>query len=159
MQVFGWNKSDVEGKNISMLMPPPYSQMHNGILRAYNETGTSNIMNRTRELQGLHMDRYSFPIKLAVTKVAQTGTLFSAWLLAAPTNSHMHFHASSSLQNVYAMLQSCGTLKPCCKLIVEVLTDNVASVCQAGAYQYPMGQPEKQFEACCFCSITLAAGH
>lgn len=76
LQVFGWNKADVEGKNISMLMPPPYSQMHNGILRAYNETGTSNIINRTRELQGLHMDRYSFPIKLAVTKVAQTGKLF-----------------------------------------------------------------------------------
>jgi len=74
-QVFGWNKADVEGKNISMLMPPPYSQMHNGILRAYNETGNSNIINRTRELQGLHMDRYSFPIKLAVTKVAQTGKL------------------------------------------------------------------------------------
>ncbi|DBA80194.1 TPA: hypothetical protein ACH3X2_007658 [Trebouxia sp. C0005] len=72
--VFGWNKADVEGKNISMLMPPPYSQMHNGILRAYNESGTSNIINRTRELQGLHMDRYSFPIKLAVTKVAQTGS-------------------------------------------------------------------------------------
>lgn len=63
----------MEGKNISMLMPPPYSQMHNGLLRAYNDTGTSNIINRTRELQGLHMDRYSFPIKLAVTKVAQTG--------------------------------------------------------------------------------------
>lgn len=60
-----------------MLMPPPYSQMHNGILRAYNESGNSNIINRTRELQGLHMDRYSFPIKLAVTKVAQTGTLAS----------------------------------------------------------------------------------
>lgn len=78
LQVFGWSKADVEGKNVSMLMPPPYSQMHNGILRAYNETGISNIINRTRELQGLHMDRYSFPIKLAVTKVAQTGeTAFS----------------------------------------------------------------------------------
>lgn len=63
----------MEGKNISMLMPPPYSQMHNGLLHAYNDTGTSNIINRTRELQGLHMDRYTFPIKLAVTKVAQTG--------------------------------------------------------------------------------------
>lgn len=63
----------MEGKNISMLMPPPYSQMHNGLLRAYNDTGISNIVNRTREIQGLHMDRYSFPIKLAVTKVAQTG--------------------------------------------------------------------------------------
>ncbi|DBB01294.1 TPA: hypothetical protein ACH3X3_011692 [Trebouxia sp. C0006] len=72
--VFGWNKAEIEGKNISMLMPPPYSQMHNGILRAHNESGNSNIINRTRELQGLHMDRYSFPIKLAVTKVAQTGS-------------------------------------------------------------------------------------
>ncbi|KAL3141596.1 hypothetical protein ABBQ32_004837 [Trebouxia sp. C0010 RCD-2024] len=71
--VFGWSKADVEGKNISMLMPPPYSQMHNGILRAYNESGISNIINKTREVQGLHMERYSFPIRLAVTKVAQTG--------------------------------------------------------------------------------------
>ena len=80
LQVFGWSKAEVEGKNISMLMPPPYSQMHNGLLRAYNDTGNSNIINRTRELQGLHMDRYSFPIKLAVTKMAQTGkAALSVW--------------------------------------------------------------------------------
>ena len=100
-QVFGWSKADLEGKNISMLMPPPYSQMHNGILRAYNETGTSNIVNRTRELQGLHMDRYSFPIKLAVTKVAQTGNLgcFLLVLLGSCT--------SATCTKTYKMLVKC----------------------------------------------------
>ena len=71
--MFGWDKHDVEGKNVSMLMPPPFSQMHNSFLRSYAETGVGNIINTTREVQGLHQDRYSFPIKIAVTKVPQSG--------------------------------------------------------------------------------------
>lgn len=74
LQVFGWDKNDVEGKNVSMLMPPPFSQMHNSFLRAYADSGVANILNTTREVQGLHMDRYSFPIKIAITKVPQSGT-------------------------------------------------------------------------------------
>ena len=74
LQLFGWDKNDVEGKNISMLMPPPFSQMHNSFLRAYADSGVANILNTTREVQGLHMDRYSFPVKIAITKVPQSGT-------------------------------------------------------------------------------------
>ena len=80
-QVFGWDKHDVEGKSVSMLMPPPFSQMHNIFLRNYAETGVGNIINTTREVQGLHQDRYSFPIKIAVTKVPQSGDTTSAVVL------------------------------------------------------------------------------
>lgn len=76
MQIFGWSPPDVEGKNVSMLMPPPFSQMHNSFLRSYADSGVANILNTTREVQGLHMDRYSFPIKIAVTKVPQSGITY-----------------------------------------------------------------------------------
>jgi PAS domain-containing protein len=33
--LFGYKKIDMEGKNVSMLMPPPFSQNHNNFLRNY----------------------------------------------------------------------------------------------------------------------------
>jgi hypothetical protein len=35
----GYKKGELEGKNISVLMPPPYSTRHNGYLKAYQATG------------------------------------------------------------------------------------------------------------------------
>lgn len=39
MKMFGYKKGELEGKNISILMPQPFSQRHNGYLRNYITTG------------------------------------------------------------------------------------------------------------------------
>lgn len=35
----GYKKGELEGKNVSILMPPPYNTRHNGYLKAYQATG------------------------------------------------------------------------------------------------------------------------
>ena len=73
LQVFGWPKTEVEGKNVSVLMPAPHSQQHTGFIRNYLDSGKAKVLNTTRELQALHRDRFVFPVKLALTKIAQGG--------------------------------------------------------------------------------------
>ena len=73
LQVFGWPKAEVEGKNVSVLMPAPHSQQHTGFIRNYLDSGKAKVLNSTRELQALHKDRFVFPVKLALTKIAQGG--------------------------------------------------------------------------------------
>jgi hypothetical protein len=39
LKVFGYKKGELEGKNVSILMPNPFSQRHNSYLRNYVTTG------------------------------------------------------------------------------------------------------------------------
>ena len=61
------------GKNISMIMPAPFSQRHNGYLRNYLTTGKARILDSIREVVALHKERFVFPIRLAVTRVSGSG--------------------------------------------------------------------------------------
>ena len=38
----GYKKGELEGKNVSILMPPPYNSRHNGYLKAYQMTGAAD---------------------------------------------------------------------------------------------------------------------
>jgi hypothetical protein len=39
LSTFGYKKGELEGKNVSMLMPNPFSQRHNSYLRNFKTTG------------------------------------------------------------------------------------------------------------------------
>ena len=58
---------------MSVLMPAPHSQQHTSFIRNYLDSGKAKVLNSTRELQALHKDRFVFPVKLALTKIAQGG--------------------------------------------------------------------------------------
>eukprot|EP00198_Chlamydomonas_reinhardtii_P013356 XP_001702693.1 predicted protein [Chlamydomonas reinhardtii] len=71
--MFGYNKGELEGKNVAMLMPQPFSQRHNGYIKRHITTGRETVMNRITDLVALHKDRYVFPFRLAVSKVSGAG--------------------------------------------------------------------------------------
>ncbi|KAF5829405.1 hypothetical protein DUNSADRAFT_16104 [Dunaliella salina] len=72
-KLFGYKKTEIEGKNINMMMPQPFSQRHNGYLRNYVSTGKKRIIDSIREVVALHKNKNVFPIQLAVTKVSGVG--------------------------------------------------------------------------------------
>jgi len=55
--------------NISSLMPSPYSELHDGFLRKYLETGFASVLDMTRELLALSKTGYIFKIKLYVREI------------------------------------------------------------------------------------------
>jgi len=67
--MFGYKMGELEGMNVSCMMPPPFSTGHNGYLRAYKTTGKAKVLNTRRVLTAMHKDRSVFPIWLLVTKV------------------------------------------------------------------------------------------
>lgn len=71
LTMFGYKKGMLEGKNISMMMPNPFSSKHNGYLRAYVATGVTHVLDAQRDLMALHKDRFVFPVKAAITKVSR----------------------------------------------------------------------------------------
>ena len=72
-RLFGYDKGELEGKNVSVLMPQPFSQRHNGFLSRYISTGEARILDSQRHVVALHKEHTVFPVTLCVTKLSGTG--------------------------------------------------------------------------------------
>lgn len=65
-QLFGYSEREVLGKNVSLLMPSPDRERHDGYLRRYLDTGTPRIIGIGRVVTGLRADGTTFPMRLSV---------------------------------------------------------------------------------------------
>jgi PAS domain S-box-containing protein len=50
LKLFGYRKGELEGKNVSLLMPAPFSTRHSGYLRNYTTTGKAKILDSSRQV-------------------------------------------------------------------------------------------------------------
>jgi PAS domain S-box-containing protein len=73
-KMFGYDRSDAVGSNVSMLMPEPYRTQLDSQLTRLRASGRSEIMDKTRVLKGRRRNGEVFPIELTVSVLQAAGS-------------------------------------------------------------------------------------
>ncbi|PCI46921.1 MAG: hybrid sensor histidine kinase/response regulator [Alphaproteobacteria bacterium] len=68
-KLFGYNLSELHGKNVKILIPEQDHDRHDEYIQKYNKTGQKNILDTGREVIGLRKDKSVFPLYLSLTEV------------------------------------------------------------------------------------------
>lgn len=67
--LFGYREAAVVGQNVSLLMPSPFREGHDGYIARYLATGERRIIGIDRVVTGQRKDGSTFPMKLEVGEV------------------------------------------------------------------------------------------
>lgn len=96
---FGWTAAEAIGRNVSMLMPNPYRDEHDGYLSRYLDTGERKVIGMGRVVVGERKDGSTFPMELAVGEVKSGDRRFFTGFVRDLTEREMAERRLQSLQS------------------------------------------------------------
>lgn len=80
-KLFGYNRAELLGRNVSKLMPNPDRDRHDDYIKRYVETGEARIIGIGRDIVALRKDGATFPARLSVSEFQAQGKRFFTGML------------------------------------------------------------------------------
>jgi PAS domain S-box-containing protein len=80
-RMFGYAGEEIIGRDVKILMPPPYHGEHDQYLENYRKTGRKRIIGIGREVVGRRKTGETFPLDLSVGAAEEKGEVFYVGIL------------------------------------------------------------------------------
>lgn len=143
-KMFGYVEAEVVGENVSMLMPSPDRERHDGYLKNYRDTGVRKIIGIGRVTTARHRDGNTFPIELSIGEAWVAGKRIFTGFMHDLTQSR---DADMRLRDLQAELAHVGRLSEMATLASSLAHElnqpltAITSYCQ-GAADLLEGDPD-----------------
>jgi len=145
-KMFGYAEEEVVGENVSMLMPSPDRERHDGYLRNYRNTGVRKIIGIGRVTTARHRDGSTFPIELSVGEANFEGRrIFTGFIhdITQRQRAELRFHELQSELAHVGRLSELGTLASSLAHELNQPLTAIANYCE-GAAALLEGEPDRE---------------
>jgi PAS domain S-box-containing protein len=127
-ELFGYQIYEVLDKNISMLMPDPYSTEHDSYMENYLMTGVAKIIGITREVQALRKDKSIFHAELSVTEGIQAGQKIFSGVVRDITERKKFENSLKKEEKRSRLLNEVSAVANASDSLKEILLNTIKSV-------------------------------
>jgi two-component system, LuxR family, sensor kinase FixL len=148
-KLFGYLEEEVAGENVSMLMPSPDRERHDGYLKSYRDTGVRRIIGIGRVTVARHRDGNSFPIELSVGEARFDGKrVFTGFIhdITQRQQAELRFHELQSELAHVGRLTELGTLASSLAHELNQPLTAIANYCEGAAALLDAGPDAEQLE-------------
>ncbi|MGD0719913.1 MAG: PAS domain S-box protein [Roseiarcus sp.] len=124
-QLFGYTEDEVLGRDVKILMPPPYQDGHENYIERYMKTGEARIIGFGRVVTGLSKDGVTFPMELAIGEARTNGRrIFTGFVRDLTSRQRMEEELRQS-QKMEAIGQLTGGIAHDFNNLLTVLSGNL----------------------------------
>ncbi len=147
--LFGCTAAEVIGRNVTVLMPPPYRDEHDRYLGRYLETGERRIIGIGRTVIAQRTDGTIFPIELAVGEVRLPGRRLFAGFVRDISERHQAQRRVHQLQSELAHVSRLSAMGEMASALAHELNQpltaimNYVRACGRLATSEPGASPER----------------
>ena len=103
--MFGYSREELIGQNVSLLMPSPERDEHDGYLARYSQTRQPKIIGSGREVRGRRKDGTVFPLDLSVSETRLGDRCFFTGIVRDATLRHVRLKAEKELAATHEQLR------------------------------------------------------
>src|SRR3546814_1848012 len=120
-RLFGYTQAEVLGANVSMLMPSPYRERHDGSLERYLTTGERRIIGIGRVVFATRKEGTIFLMQLLVGEATGDGERVFTGFIRDLTDRHRMQERLEELQSELIHVDRVSALRPMASIIAHEL--------------------------------------
>ncbi|TPX61888.1 hypothetical protein PhCBS80983_g00801 [Powellomyces hirtus] len=131
LKMFGYRKGEILHKNISIIIPSPFCEMHDYLLKQYLDTGRAKVIDRPRSVLAVHSTGYLMTVSLLVKQVTEEGgkQAFLGVLNRIPDKINQEYAITNPDLSILHFTRGCTTLfgtPPVHRSLVHVAKPNLS---------------------------------
>jgi two-component system, LuxR family, sensor kinase FixL len=127
-RLFGFTGREVLGRNVSMLMPAPHRQDHDGYLAHYLATGERRMIGMGRVVVGQRKDGSTFPMELSVGEIMFEGNRQFVGFVRDLTEHHEREQLLHQVQSELLHMSRLSTMGQMASTLAHELNQPLAAI-------------------------------